>query len=311
MLATRASWVTSSRVCRASRSSASCAQDVARRPAVEVARRLVGQDHEYFVDQRSRDGDALTLAAGQAVGQCPARSATRSRSSSESAFPACLVARRAEEQGGKLDVLDRGELVDQVERLEDEPDVPAAGNAPPGPRGPVHPFAREPNLSRVWTFEPTEQMQEGSTCRRRSHDRHGLALLEEEVDLVDRAYRRLLRIERLHQILRFDHRVHLDSFSIYVALAGLEPADVGLQPERRTLDKQCARSVRGSARLELLQLPECLQELELLRVHERGGIGRSGRRRGDELEVELDRRDLRPRHVVHPASRSRPAAVNS
>ena len=67
---------------RRRRRSANRPQDLAGGVAVEVAGRLVGQDHQRLVDQRPGHGDALALAAREPVGQVPARSPTPSRSSS-------------------------------------------------------------------------------------------------------------------------------------------------------------------------------------------------------------------------------------
>ena len=53
--------------------------------AVEVAGRLVGQHHQRVVGQRPGDRDPLPLAAGQRRGQEPARSASPTRSSSSAA----------------------------------------------------------------------------------------------------------------------------------------------------------------------------------------------------------------------------------
>ena len=64
----------------------------------------------------------------------------------------------AKEQGGELDVLDGGQLVDQVERLEDEPDAPPAQDRPLGLREPLRPRAGQPYLTGVGSFEPAEQM---------------------------------------------------------------------------------------------------------------------------------------------------------
>ena len=48
-------------------------EDAARRALVEVAGRLVGDQHERIVDERARDRDALLLAAGELarIGRAP------------------------------------------------------------------------------------------------------------------------------------------------------------------------------------------------------------------------------------------------
>jgi hypothetical protein len=52
-----------------------------------------------------------------------------------------VLSGRAEQQGGQLDVLDRGELVDEMKRLEDEADVPAPEHRPFGLGQAIHALA--------------------------------------------------------------------------------------------------------------------------------------------------------------------------
>ena len=93
---------------------------------VEVARRFVGEDDARAVDQRPGDGDALLLAAGELHG--PMALAVLQIDHLErfhGAF-APFAARDAGVDHGQLDVLQDVELRQQVEELEDEPDLAVA-----------------------------------------------------------------------------------------------------------------------------------------------------------------------------------------
>src|SRR5207249_9162127 len=100
-------------------------EDLGRRAGVEVPGRFVGEDDRRVVEQRTGDRHALLLTAAQ--------------------FAGLVVHSRAEADGGErilralgptarasavhereLDVLDRVEAGQEVERLEDEANVPVA-----------------------------------------------------------------------------------------------------------------------------------------------------------------------------------------
>jgi len=165
-------------------------QDLARGPAVEVAGGLVGQDQQGVVDQGSGQRHPLALAPGQPVGQVVA--AIRDIQPLEQLDgPATGPARRGpDEQGRQLDVLDRGELVDQVETLEHEADRPAAQDRPGGLGQPVDAAAVEDDLPGVGAIEPAQQMEQRRLAAAAgAHHRHGLAGLYRQVDPVDRTHR--------------------------------------------------------------------------------------------------------------------------
>ena len=62
----RRSWVTTtSVVCRCGLEGAEDAVDLVAGPAVKLAGRLVGQQHDRFLDQGPGDGHPLLLAAGE------------------------------------------------------------------------------------------------------------------------------------------------------------------------------------------------------------------------------------------------------
>jgi hypothetical protein len=117
--------------------------------------------------------------------------------------------RGAGERGRQLDVLDRGELVDQVEGLEDEADGPAPQHGPGGLGQAVDPGAVEHDLAGVRALQAAEQVQQGRlAAAARPHDRHGLAGLDGQVDAVHGPDRGALGGERLDEPAPGEDRVH-------------------------------------------------------------------------------------------------------
>ena len=94
--------------------------------AVEVPGRLVGEDRRRFVDQRPGDGHALALPAREGEGQVAGPFAQAHLLEELQCSAASLPRRTSGEEGGELDVLLGGELVEEMECLEDEPDLPAS-----------------------------------------------------------------------------------------------------------------------------------------------------------------------------------------
>ncbi len=94
---------------------ASCASAESDRGAgVEVAGGLVGQDQQRIDDERTRDGHALHLAAGQLVGPMPATVPRPTCSSTASTFGHFGAASGVEE-AKQRDVLLRGQRRQQIE----------------------------------------------------------------------------------------------------------------------------------------------------------------------------------------------------
>ena len=119
-----ASWVTMMMVWPCAVQLAEHLHDLLAGRAVEVAGGLVGQEDRGLVDQRAGDGDALALAARQLVGpvvhavaQADPAAAPRWRGSRRS------LRRDAGVDQRQLDVVERRGAGQQVERLEDEPDL--------------------------------------------------------------------------------------------------------------------------------------------------------------------------------------------
>ena len=90
---------------------------------VEVARRLVGQQHRRAHDQRARDRNPLLLPARQHPG--PMREPFAEPDAAQQLLGARprLGHRDARDPHRHLGVLERGELRQEVVKLEDEPDA--------------------------------------------------------------------------------------------------------------------------------------------------------------------------------------------
>ena len=120
------SCVTTTSVLPAARQALEEAHDVLGRRRVEVARRLVGQQDRGAVDERARDGHALPLPARELVGPVRHAVAQPDRAERLGRPRAALGPRDARVDERQLDVLEAVLARQQVERLEDEPDLPVA-----------------------------------------------------------------------------------------------------------------------------------------------------------------------------------------
>ena len=129
--ASAASWVTRITVLPPSRFSSWSSARISR--AVRLSRLPVGSSASRIsgiVGQGAGDGDALLLAARELLRPVRCRRAPRpTRASSSRARAFALGARHAGEHHRQRHVLQRGHRRDEVERLEDHPDVRAAVKA--------------------------------------------------------------------------------------------------------------------------------------------------------------------------------------
>jgi hypothetical protein len=135
-------------------------QDLEGGRAVEVAGRLVGEDDERLVGERPGDRDALALAAGQRRGQVIGARAEPDLAEQLDGPPSRPPGRASGQEGRQLDVLPRGQLVHQVERLEDEADVTASH---PGQAALAHLVGAppvQPQLPARGPVQPAEQMEQ-------------------------------------------------------------------------------------------------------------------------------------------------------
>jgi hypothetical protein len=132
------------------------------RGAVEIAGGLVRQHDERLVGQRAGDRDPLTLAPGQRRGQ-EAGPVSQADPLQQAGGPRpCRPRRASGQQSRQLHVLRGGELVHQVEGLEDETD----GLAPQPRQGPFAHLIDAPpgqvQLPGGRPFQPAGQVQQ---CR--------------------------------------------------------------------------------------------------------------------------------------------------
>ena len=120
------SWVISTIVRPVACSSLEQAEHVGGRRRVEVAGRLVGEDHRRLGHQRPGDGDPLLLATRQLARRWSARSARPTCSSAASARSRRSAGSHAGVHQRQLDVAPRRQVGEQVELLEHEADEAVA-----------------------------------------------------------------------------------------------------------------------------------------------------------------------------------------
>jgi hypothetical protein len=157
--------------------------DLDARPRVEVARRLVRQNHPRPPDERAGDGDPLLLPAGELIGVMmhPAAEADPQERLGRARAP--LATAHAGVEQRQLDVLERAGAGQQVEALEDEPERFVADLRElvgVEPRD-VAPTQEKPASRRA--VEAAEDVHQRALAgARRAHDRHELALVDLQVD---------------------------------------------------------------------------------------------------------------------------------
>src|SRR5206468_8100613 len=132
---------------------------------VEVPGRLVREDHRGIVQHGAAEGDPLLLAAGERgrVVACPLPDAEPIHQEGGGAGGLGPVS--PDVPGGQEDVLPRGQLRDEVEGLEDEPEVPATEARERAPADPRETEVAEPQLAAVGAIEGAEEVQEGRLPR--------------------------------------------------------------------------------------------------------------------------------------------------
>src|SRR2546421_10227158 len=150
---------------------------------VERSWGFVGKEQRWIVDQGAGDRDPLLLAATQAS-WIPVRDLCDGELFQQVARPRRRLA--AFELRGNEDVLERGQVGQQVEELEDETDVVAAkpGQARLAQLGEIG-LAYDDRAGR-WPVQPRDEVeQRGLAAARGAHDRGELALLARGRDAVE------------------------------------------------------------------------------------------------------------------------------
>src|SRR5206468_4617257 len=134
---------------------------------------------------RPGDGDALLLASGEPPGQAPGFVCEAHLLQPLAGALADLRVGGAQHLQRVADVLQHGPVVEQLEVLEDDPEVPAQeGNAGPAQPAEVLSTDQDPPAGRPFGAE--EEPQECALARaRRAREPDELALLDAEGDVVE------------------------------------------------------------------------------------------------------------------------------
>ncbi len=182
--------------------------DLLGRRRVEVARRLVGEENRRPVHQRAGDGDALALATREFVGAM--RRAIAELDAFERFHRALLPlgGTRAGVHQRELDIVQCRRARQEVERLEDEPDllVPDARELVVLHRG--RELAVEPVLAFVRRVEAADEVHERRLSRAgRPHDRHVFVAANREVNSAQRPHDLAAHVILALETARDDHPV--------------------------------------------------------------------------------------------------------
>src|SRR5471030_3101647 len=188
---------------------------------VEVAGRLVREQDERLAGDGARHGDALLLTARELAGQM--LRAMRHPDALERRFDALLALGGLHAAIGErqLDVLEHRQVADQVEALEDEPDLAVAHAG--ALRG--RELGHRPVVEQVLPLGGrVEQAQDREKCRlaaaRRAGDRHILALVDLEVDPGERVRLDFVGEEHLRHTIQLDQRLSVLSHALCLLRIG-------------------------------------------------------------------------------------------
>ncbi len=155
------------------------------RQLVEIAGRLVGQEHARPHDQRPGNRHALLLAARQHPGAM--RQPLAEPDAPEQLLrPAARVGQRdAGDAHRHLGVLERAELGQQVVELKHEPDVPVPERDDGWTRQRRQVRVADHDRACVRAIQPAEHVQERALAdSRRADNRHHLAGLDHQVEIA-------------------------------------------------------------------------------------------------------------------------------
>ncbi|MBA2297469.1 MAG: ATP-binding cassette domain-containing protein [Actinobacteria bacterium] len=170
-------------------------EDLAAGGRVEVARRLVGEEHRRTRDERARDGDALLLAARE-LGWAMAPAIGEPGRVEQLLEPLALDPGTGDRER-EGDVLLGGEHRQEVEELEDETDVPPAkpGQLVVLQGRDLHAVDLDRAARRP--VEPGENVHESRLARAgRAHDGGQVTAGDLQRDTAERRYGRLARAVR-------------------------------------------------------------------------------------------------------------------
>ena len=154
---------------------------------IEVTGGLVGEQHDRFAGDGARHGDALLLAAGKLAGEV--LGAVRHPDALERLADALAPLGRGHAPVGErqLDVLEDRQVADQIEALENEPDLAVAHAGAIAGRKVGNGLAVQPVLAaRGRVEQPENRQQRGLAASRWAADRHVFALGDLEIDVGER-----------------------------------------------------------------------------------------------------------------------------
>ena len=172
--------------------------DLQRTRAVEVARRLVGEQHLRRGDDRARDRHALLLAPGEFGRRVVPPFGQADLLERGPGGPVAFARSLAAIEQRQLDVLERTRPAEQVEALEDEPEVTASQQRAFVAREPLDVHAAELELPGRGHVEAAENVHHRRLARsRRSHDCDEVSRGDVEVHAVQGVKRSLAAAEGL------------------------------------------------------------------------------------------------------------------
>ena len=137
------------------------AEHVGSRLAVEFAGRLIGENQLRLLEQRSRDGDALLLAAGQVVGSMQ-KSVGQAKASQQLSSLLTKLIRNASRKIRHEHVVNGVQIAQQIEALEDEPHVVAAVSVSLREQHRSELVTVHLDRSAAWQIERTQQVQQAA-----------------------------------------------------------------------------------------------------------------------------------------------------
>src|SRR6185437_5466844 len=165
---------------------------------VEVTRRLVGEEDQWIAGDGAGDGDALLLTAGELCRVVLHAVAHANALEGVGDALLALGGRHAAVGERKLDVLVDGQIADQVERLEDEADLPVADAGALARRELGDRLAGEGVLAVRWGIQQSENGQERRLAAARgTFHGHVLARLDLEVNVLEGVGLHLVGVEDL------------------------------------------------------------------------------------------------------------------
>src|SRR5436309_3133901 len=175
---------------------------------VQVSGGLVREQDEGIAGDGAGDGHALLLAARELPGHV-ARPVAHADAIESVLYALLAIRRRHSPVGqGQLDVLEDGQVADQVEALEDEPDVAVADVGAIGGRQVLHRLGVEQVLTACGGVEQAEDGQERGLARPGgTHDREPLVLPHRKMDVRESVRLHLVGEEDLLDVLHFDQRI--------------------------------------------------------------------------------------------------------